>query len=145
MPRISMCDADREKYGGDEWLVLEASELLDEETGLIEQIEEKWGMSPAEFLHASARGTVKGVRALIWVARWKQGLRDDPRTFRPKTQEWSGVRVELTAKELELEAANEAVPLPNRADRRSKATARTKSTAASRRSSTGTGSGSSAS
>lgn len=147
MPRISMCPADREKYGGDEWIELETADITDEETGVIEQIEEQWGMSPKEFLYASMRGTVKGVRALIWAARWKNGFRDDPRTFRPKTQEWSGVRVEPTAREEQLAREREGLPPANRVERRTaaKAPARkaTKGTAASRRSSTGTGSGSS--
>lgn len=142
MPRISMCKADREKYGGEEWLELEASELTDEETGLIELIEEKWGLAPKEFLAGMSRGTVKGIRALIWAARWKHGHRDDPRDFRPRTQEFSGVRFELTVKELELNREVSAAPLSDRAE--PKKTAR-KSTAASKRSSTGTGSGSSGS
>jgi hypothetical protein len=149
MPRIRMCDADREKYGGDEWLELEAADILDEETGVIEQIEEAWGMSPAEFLHGVTRGTVKAVRALIWVARWKQGMRDNPRTFRPRTQEFSGVQVEYTARETarsEEIRGSEADPPANRAERRAARTPRkAASTARSKRSSTGTGSGSSAS
>lgn len=149
MPRIRMCDADREKYGGDEWLVLEMADIFDEETGVVEQVEEKWGLSPAEFLHAVSRGTVKGIRALMWVARWKQGIRDDPRTFRPRTQEFSGVVYEYTDRERALSEAGEAGPPANRAERRAAQEAAPKaprkSTAASRRSSTGTGSGSSAS
>lgn len=147
MPRIRMCDADREKYGGDEWLELEAADILDEETGVIEQIEETFGMSPAEFLHGITRGTIKAVRALIWVARWKQGFRDDVRTFRPKTQEFSGVRIDPTTRELEkerLSKESEAVPPANRAERRAARTPRkAASTAASKRSLTSTGSSSS--
>lgn len=142
MPRISMCPADREKYGGPEWIELEASDITNEETGLIELIEEKWGLAPKEFLAGISRGTVKGIRALIWAARWKSGMRDEVRTFRPQTQEFSGVRVELTARELELNRSlNSEVaadPLPDGAE-----PAPRKSTARSRRSSTGTGSGSS--
>lgn len=143
MPRISMCKADREKYGGDEWLELEMSELLDEETGLLEQIEEKWGMSPFEFLAAVDRATVKGVRALIWAARWKTGLRDDPRTFRPSTQLFSGVRVEPTEKEKERAAEREGRPPALRAPARKSSPRKT--TAASKASSISTGSGSSGS
>ncbi len=148
MPRIRMCDADREKYGGDEWVEIEMADILDEDTGVVEQIEEQWGMSPAEFIYAARRETVKGIRALIWAARWKQGLRDDPRTFRPKTQQFSGVRFETTAKEAKVAEEREGRPPANRAERRAaeKAPARKatpgKSTAASKRSSTGTGSGS---
>jgi hypothetical protein len=110
MPRIRMCDADREKYGGDEWYELEMADLLDEETGLIEQIEEVWSLTPLEFLHGLTRDSVKAIRALIWVCRWKQGIRDDRRTFRPKTQEWSGFRLELTDKERARERERDAGP-----------------------------------
>lgn len=140
MPRISMRKEDREKYGGPEWYELETADILNEETGVLEQIEEEWGMSPKEFLYASMRGTVKGVRALIWAARWKQGFKDDTRTFRPRTQEFSGVRVEATARETKLAEEREVGPPAGRAAKSAR-----KSTAASKTSSTSTGSGSSGS
>jgi len=116
MPRISMAPADREKYGGEEWYELEMADLLDEETGVLEQVEEQWGMSPFEFLGAVSRGTVKGIRALIWAARWKQGLRDNAATFRPRTQDFSGVRIKPTEKEEARAKAREGDPPAERAE-----------------------------
>lgn len=149
MPRIRMCDADRERYGGPEWVEVAIADIINEETGLIEAVEEAWGLSPAEFISRISRGSIKSLRAMIWLARRKAGCNDNPRTFRPLTQVWSGITYELLPGEV-----FEDLPLANRADRRAvtkaapkpakKAPAR-KSTARSARSSTSTGSGSSGS
>lgn len=145
MPRIRMADADRERYGGPEWVEVAIADIVKEETGLIEAVEDAWGLSPAEFLSRIGRGSIKAMRAMIWLARRKAGCIDDPRTFRPLTQRWSGITYELLPGE-----EFEDVPLANRADRRA-ATKATKtprmagprkSTARSARSSTSTGSGS---
>ncbi len=145
MPRIRMCDADRERYGGPEWVEIAIADIVNEETGLIEAVEEAWGLSPAEFISRISRGSIKSLRAMIWLARRKAGQVDNPRTFRPLTQVWSGITYELLPGE-----EFEDVPLANRADRRAApkkaASPRArKSTARSARSSTSTGSGSSAS
>jgi hypothetical protein len=122
VPRIRLCDADREKYPGPEWVEVSMSELLDEEAGLIEAIENEWGLTPGEFLTRAARGSMKALRALMWVARRKAGCNDDPRTFRPRTQEFSGVQYESTSAELMAAAriVEEGVERPpaNRAERR---------------------------
>jgi len=142
MPRIRMSDADRERYGGPEWVEVAIADIVNEETGHIEAVEEAWGLSPAEFISRISRGSIKSLRAMIWLARRKAGCVDNPRTFRPLTQVWSGITYELLPGE---EFGD--VPLANRADRRAapKKAAPRKSTARSARSSTSTGSGSSAS
>lgn len=99
MPRIRMSDEDRERYGGPEWVEVEMADLLDESTGLIEQLEEVWRLTPAEFLSRLARGSVKAIRALMWLGLWKAGHRVDPGAFRPATQQFSGVIWEYTAAE----------------------------------------------
>jgi hypothetical protein len=144
MPRIRMCDADRERYGGPEWVEVAIADIVNEETGLVEAVEEAFGLSPAEFLSRIGRGSIKAYRAMIWLARRKAGCVDDPRRFRPLTQVWSGITYELLGGE-----QAEEVPLANRATRRAaaapkKATSprKTGTTARSARSSTGTGSGS---
>jgi hypothetical protein len=143
MPRIRMADTDRERYGGPEWVEIPIADIVNEETGLIEAVEEAWGLSPAEFLSRVSRGSIKAMRAMIWLARRKAGCVDDPRTFRPLTQRWSGITYELLPGE-----EFEDVPLANRADRRAAAKAAPKtagprkSTGRSARSSTSTGSGS---
>lgn len=142
MPRIRMCDADRERYGGPEWVEVAIADIVNEETGLVEAVEEGFGLSPAEFLSRIGRGSIKAYRAMIWLARRKAGCVDDPRRFRPLTQVWSGITYELLAGEQDAE-----IPFANRATRRAprKATSPRKkagTTARSARSSTGTGSGS---
>lgn len=133
MPRIRMCDADRERYGGPEWVELESADLTSEAAGVIEQIEEVFDMTPGEFLTKWRRGSIKALRAGIWVARWKAGVRENPRTFRPLTQPGSGVTYEPTAAEEKLakefaEAAEDIAkteaglgPPANRATRRAAA------------------------
>lgn len=141
MPRIRMCDSDRERYGGPEWAEIALTELLDEETGLIEQLELAWDMSPTEFLGGVIRETTKALRAMIWIARRKAGCRDPVATFKPKTQTWSGVVYEPLPAE---QQAADADPPANRAERRAskKANGR-KNRAASKTSSTSTTSDSS--
>lgn len=122
MPRIRMCDEDREKWPGPEWVEVEMADLLDESTGLIEQLEETWRLTPGEFLNRLTRGSVKGIRALMWLGRWKAGCKDDPRTFAPRTQEFSGVLWEPTQAEQrradERAGVADAGPPANRAARR---------------------------
>jgi hypothetical protein len=138
LPRIRLCDSDREKYGGPEWVELKATELMDEDTGIIELIEEAWDLTPVEFLRGINRNSTRALRAMIWVARRKAGCLDDARTFRPKTQSWSGVTYEALPAEEKLAA--DADPPANRADRRAarKAPGKKKATAGSRTSSTST-------
>jgi hypothetical protein len=128
MPRIRMCDADRERYGGPEWVELESADLTSEAAGVIEQIEEVFDMTPGEFLTKWRRGSIKALRAGIWVARWKAGVRENPHTFRPLTQPGSGVTYEPTPAEAKLRAElatqlEEAAASPpaNRATRRAAA------------------------
>jgi hypothetical protein len=144
LPRIRLCDSDREKYGGPEWVELKATELMDEDTGLIELIEEAWDLTPLEFLRGVSRNSTKALRAMIWVARRKAGCLDDVRTFKPKTQDWSGVVYEALPAELK---AADADPPANRAERRAakKAPGKRKPTAGSKTSSTSTTSPSSGS
>jgi len=141
MPRIRMADSDRERYGGPEWVELHANELMDEDTGLIEQLEETWDLTPTEFLRGLNRESPKALRAMIWLARRKVGCVDPVATFRPKVQRWSGVTYEALA--AEEAALAEPDPPANRAARRADKPSGRKRTAASKSSSTSTGSASS--
>lgn len=132
MPRIRMCDSDRERYPGPEWVEVLIADVLDEETGLIEQIEDAYDLTWPEFYAKLRRGHSNATRALIWIARRRAGCRDDPRTFRPRVQPHSGLRIEMTASERELMTRagldpdgplpeDDAVPpVPNRQARRAK-------------------------
>jgi hypothetical protein len=136
-----MCDSDRERYGGPEWVEISLADLLDEETGLIEQVELAWDMSPMEFVGGIIRETTKALRAMIWLARRKAGCRDTAATFKPKTQTWSGVVYEPLPAE---QQAADADPPANRAAlRASKKAGGRKNRAASKTSSTSTTSDSS--
>lgn len=134
-----MRDDDREKYGAlcrthqgacPEWVELSSTDLVDEETGLLLELEDRrtWDMSPREFLNGFTRGKIFYLQALIWLARRKAGCRDDPYTFRPRTQDFSGVQWEPTGSELATAAtvrgADADPPVPaNRAARRADAKA----------------------
>lgn len=137
MPRIRMCDSDRERYGGPDWVEISLAEIVDEEAGLIDQLERGWDMSLAEFMAGLSRQMTRPAQALIWLARRKAGCVDVPATFRPKVQETSGVVYEPMPAEA---AAADADPPGNRADRRAaKKAAGRKTRAGSKTSSTSTG------
>lgn len=142
MPRIRLCDSDRERYGGPEWVEINMAEILDEETGLLELLENHWDMSPVEYLRDTARMTQKALRAMVWLARRKAGCTDIPATFKPKVMDWSGITYEPLPAELK---AADAAPPANRAERRAakKKAAGAKNLTGSETPSTGSGSGSS--
>lgn len=132
-----MRDADREKYGAlckghqgglcPEWVELSMTELVDEETGLLQQLEDvkTWDMSLPEFVDGTNRSKTFYLQALVWLARRKAGCRDDPHTFRPSVLEHSGVVYEFLPSELsavdEAKAAADADPPANRAAKRAAA------------------------
>lgn len=133
-----MCDSDREKYGGPEWVEVSFANIIDEEAGLISRLEQGWNMSLSEFMVGNSRAMTRPVQAMIWLARFKAGCVDNPATFRPKVQDTSGVRYEFLPEELQ---AADADPPANRAGRRAakKATGKKKTRAGSETSSTSTG------
>lgn len=137
MPRVRLNDADRERLGTlcrthrgngcPEWVEVDLADILNEETGLLETIEETFGLMAEEYLSRAERGSLKAARATAWLARNKAGCRDDPRTFRPNVLPTSGVRYEPTeaerARTEEALAADASPPTQappaNRAARRS--------------------------
>ncbi len=114
MPRIRMCDEDRERYGGPEWVEVNVNDLGDERTGDLEAIEDHCDLMAGEFADKFARGSLKATRAMIWLGRRKAGCRDDFKTFRPRVLM---ARIEP----LESERADADPPAPNRAQRRAEA------------------------
>ena len=115
-----MCDDDRERYGGPEWVEIAHVELLDEETGLLEQVEDVFDIPAGVFLRKLSGGSLRALRAVIWLARAKAGCQDDPRTFRPKVMDSSGITWEPLPGEDQAEVAG-PVPPANRAGRRAAA------------------------
>jgi hypothetical protein len=133
-----MRDEDLQRYGAaclthrgaggcPEWVELDLAELMNEDAGLVELIEERWDLTPSELEGRLARGSLKALRAFIWVARRKAGCRDDIPSFRPHTQDNSGItweqlpaeaaRVEELPREADAGPPVE-VPVPNRAEKR---------------------------
>ena len=132
-----MCDSDRERYGGPEWVEINFTEIIDEEAGLIARLEQGWNMSLSEFMVGNSRAMTRPIQAMIWLARLKAGCADSPATFRPKVQDTSGVQYEFTQEELKVADAD---PPANRADRRAaKKAAGRKTRDGSKTSSTSTG------
>lgn len=112
-----MCDADRARYGGPEWLEISLVDLLDEETGLIEQIELQWDVTPDELERGMRRGSLIATRALIWAALRKADVHVAARGFRPKTLGEDGATFEALPSE-RGDADPPAEPPANRATRR---------------------------
>jgi hypothetical protein len=116
-----MCDADRARYAGPEWVEISIADLLDEETGLIEAIEEEWGLTPSQFLNGIVNDSFKATRAMIWAARRKAGCVERAATFRPKILRNSGVVYEwLPAEQAIVDGTDADPPVPTRAQRRAR-------------------------
>lgn len=108
MPRIRLSDADRERYGGPEWVEIDMATLLDEETGLIEAIEESWDLTIGEFTRLLARESQRALRIMFWAARRRAGCTDDPRTWRPSVMPWTP-GLEIVPTKAEDQAAAEVL------------------------------------
>lgn len=94
-----MCDADRARFGGPEWLELSLRDLLDEETGLIEQIEVQWDITPDELERGMRRGSLFAARAMVWAALRKAGVDVPAYGFRPKVLGEDGATFEALPSE----------------------------------------------
>jgi hypothetical protein len=145
----AMCAAHRNQGGCPEWVEVDIAELFNEAAGLIEQVEDHFDLTPTELKMRANRGSIKALRAVMWIARQKAGCTDDPRTWRPLTQDgftqdtdgdpvlggivWE--RTETEQKRVDALLAAQAAgdvdpPVPaNRADRRAAAKATGKSAA----------------
>lgn len=76
---LSMCDADREKYGGPEWVSLDVDRLYDTPASYIERWERETGGYAIERALAEGGGfaPAKAVRVLMWLARKQSGANAD--------------------------------------------------------------------
>lgn len=121
MLRFRLCEADRERYGGPEWLDFDLGRAVDLETGLLESVEDATGYTILRTLpEALDRGELKAIRAALWLARHIAGIHEPP---------FSMFTPNLLRAESEMVPAADADPpvSTNRAARR--ASARTKRTA----------------
>lgn len=72
---IKLCDEDRAKYGGDEWLVVDVAEYTSLPDDELIAIEEGMQMSFFRLRRIEApEGTMRGTKALAWLARQRAGL-----------------------------------------------------------------------
>ncbi|GGK32178.1 hypothetical protein GCM10010124_26220 [Pilimelia terevasa] len=83
MARIRMCDADRETYGGPEWLGFNLATLTDDtDLGELEAIE-----AATDTVLAVAVAEPAGVRAIrlwLWIGLRNAGVNVEWAKFRPK-------------------------------------------------------------
>lgn len=67
--RLRMTDADRDEYGGPEWVEFRESHLVDLPFDDIDAAEQAMGMSVAHLLQVEMpRFTVRAIRAVLWLA-----------------------------------------------------------------------------
>lgn len=115
-PRFRLCEADRERYPGPEWLQYDTAVVLDLDLDTLEQIEETLGWTLIELGAQLARGSARGLRAMIWIARKLAGCDDAWASFKPKV--W-----QIEHDESDPVEAVDADPPANRAERRAAAKA----------------------
>ncbi len=121
-PAFRLCEADRERYPGPEWLVYDTETTLNCDLDTLEKIEETIGWTMVELGGQLARGSARGLRAMIWIARKLAGCDDAWDSFKPKV--WS-------IEEQEVDPDPPVEPA-NRAGRRAAARAPRKSASLSR-------------
>jgi hypothetical protein len=72
---IKLCDEDRKKYGGDEWLPFDLSEYTSMDGDALIALEEGMGMSFFRLRRIEMpEGTLRATKAIAWLARQRAGL-----------------------------------------------------------------------
>lgn len=72
---IRLGDADRERFGGDEWLEFDPTVYDDMPLDELEAIERQIGMSLWDLLHnGGLRNSARSIKAGAWLARQQAGL-----------------------------------------------------------------------
>lgn len=85
--QLRMCDADRERYGGPEWVTYADDQVIDLTFDELVAIEDAIGMSMVQLRGVEARlYTARGCRAILWIARKLAGQDDDFAEFKPNVQ-----------------------------------------------------------
>jgi hypothetical protein len=88
-----MCDADRDAYGGPEWIDFDREALRDLPGSKLMELEQATGFRLAGFFDDRI-DTMHGMRARLYVARSMAGLVDDWAAFDPKVLQ-SDMRIPL--------------------------------------------------
>jgi hypothetical protein len=90
--KFRLCDEDRAQYGGEEWYTLDPDKLDHGRGRELERIEKEIGQPIRVVTNAlNGDGTALGMRALIWLSRYQNGLREpfadfDIHTFRTEVE-----------------------------------------------------------
>lgn len=72
---IKLCDEDREKYGGPEWMTFDLAEYTSMDGDKLIALEAGMGMSFFRLRRIEApEGTMRGTKAMVWLARQRAGL-----------------------------------------------------------------------
>lgn len=111
MFRFRLSEEDRERYGGPEWVEFDMARAVELPVEVLEDIEEATGYTfLVELPRALDRGSHKGVRAALWLARRIVGIHEPVfADFTPS----------LLAADVEWVDPADADPPANRAERRS--------------------------
>lgn len=78
-----MCQEDRDRFGGPEWVTFDMDALADLRAAELEEIEETTGFRLVWFYVVDRRVSIRGQRAALWIARRQAGLVDDWDKFDP--------------------------------------------------------------
>jgi hypothetical protein len=89
--RVRLCDADRQRFGGPEWVTYDEDYYMDLPASALMALEEEMGMSIGEAIRGAARQTAAGTKAALWLARRRAGLKEpfaefDPRVWRVEAE-----------------------------------------------------------
>jgi hypothetical protein len=77
MFRFRLSEDDREKYGGPEWVEFDIARAVELPVEVLEEMEEATGYTfLVELPRALERGSLKAVRAALWLARRIAGLHE---------------------------------------------------------------------
>lgn len=72
---IKLCDEDREKYGGDEWLPFDSAEYASMDGDKLIALEDGMGMSFFRLRRVEIPNmTMRATKAIVWLARQRAGL-----------------------------------------------------------------------
>lgn len=72
---IKLCDEDRGKYGGPEWMTFDLSEYASMDGDKLIALEAGMNMSFFRLRRIEApEGTARGTKAMVWLARQRAGL-----------------------------------------------------------------------
>lgn len=81
--QFALCPEDREKYGGPEWVTYDKDALDDMPIDVLDPVERQifdlYKVSIGELIFSEfGKGTVRGIRSMVWLARQVAGITTDP-------------------------------------------------------------------